>query len=154
MCVVARGRDCGWGCGHWEGLRGVATRMGGVDGVRIGRGRGGRSRWEVIAGPGGGARGRGRIGGPAAFGRRQWGLVELNGDVAGHLGAAASALRRRPRVGVQVLAAVVTAFRQTGAIQRRVGPVHLFLGVTFHEEIYRHNTSTLERQNHLLFSSF
>lgn len=95
MCVVARGRDSGWGCGHWEGLRGMATRMGGVDGVRIGRGRGGRSRWEVIAGPGGGARGRGRIGG-AAFRRRQRGLVELNGDVAGHLGAAASALRRRP----------------------------------------------------------
>lgn len=96
MCVVARGRDSGWGRGHWEGLRGVATRMGGVDGVRIGRGRGRRSRWEVIAGTGGGARGRGRIGGPAAFVRRQWGLVELNGDVAGHLGAAASALRRRP----------------------------------------------------------
>lgn len=146
MRMVARGWDCGWGHGHWEGLRGVAAGMGGVDGVRIGRGGG--SRWEVIAGPGRGARRRGWIGGPSAFRlRRQRGLVELNGDVAGHLGATASALRRRPGVRVQVLAAVVAAFRQARAIQRRVGPVHLFLGVTFHEEIDRHDSSTLVQQN-------
>lgn len=71
-----------------------------------------------------------------AFGRR-WGcLVELDGDVAGGFGGAAASLRRRPGgFWVEELAAVVTAIGQAGAVECRVGAIHLLLGVSLHKQV-------------------
>lgn len=85
-------------------------------------------------GPGGGAALATQL--KVAF-RRRWGrLVELDGDVTGGFGGAATSLRRRPgRFRVQELAAVVAAFGQAGAVERRVGAVHLLLCIALHEQI-------------------
>lgn len=71
-----------------------------------------------------------------ALGRSWRRLVELDGNVAGSLGGAAASLWRGPGgLWVEELAAVVAALGQAGAVERRVGAVHLFLGVALHEQI-------------------
>lgn len=78
------------------------------------------------------------------LGRRRWGLVELDGDVAGGFGRAAASFRRRPRgFRVEVLAAVIAAVGQAGAVESRVGSVHLLFGVALHEQVDGHHTCTL-----------
>lgn len=78
------------------------------------------------------------------LGRRWWGLVELDGDVAGGLRRAAASFRWRPRgFRVEVLAAVIAAVGQAGAVESRVGSVHLFFGVALHKQVDRHHTCTL-----------
>ena len=72
------------------------------------------------------------------------GLVELDGDVTGGLGGAAASLWRGPGgLRVEELAAVVAALGQAGAVERRVGTVHLFLGVALHEQIDWHHPGPL-----------
>lgn len=76
----------------------------------------------------------------------RWGLGvlrELDGDVAGDLGGAPSALGGRPALWLQVLAAVVAALRKAGAIESRLRPIYLLFSITLHKEIHWHDTSTL-----------
>lgn len=44
---------------------------------------------------------------------------------------------------MKVLAAVVAAFRQTGAVECRMWPVHFLLCVALHEEIDGHDPGAL-----------
>lgn len=71
-----------------------------------------------------------------ALRRRRRRLVELDGDVAGDLRGAAASLGWRPGgFWVEVLAAVVAALRQAGAVDGGVGAEHLLLCVSFHEQV-------------------
>lgn len=74
-----------------------------------------------------------------------WGcLIELDGDVAGGFGGAATSLRWRPGgLWVEELATVVTAVGQARAVECGVGAVHLFLCVAFHKQIDRHHPRPL-----------
>lgn len=64
-------------------------------------------------------------------------MVELDGDVAGGIGGAAASLWRRPvRFWVEILAAIVAALGQAGAVECRVGAIHLFLCIALHEKIH------------------
>lgn len=72
----------------------------------------------------------------AVFGGHRGRLVELDGDVAGGFGGAAALLWWRPGCfRVEELPAVVAALGQAGAVEGRVGAVHLFLGVALHKQI-------------------
>lgn len=78
------------------------------------------------------------------LGRRWWGLVELDGDVAGGFRCAAASFRWRPRgFRVEVLAAVIAAVGQAGAVESRVGAVHLLFGVALHKQVDGHHACTL-----------
>lgn len=78
------------------------------------------------------------------LGRRWWGLVELDGDVAGGFRRAAASFRWRPGgFRVEVLAAVIAAVGQAGAVESRVGSVHLLFGVALHKQVDGHHTCTL-----------
>lgn len=78
------------------------------------------------------------------LGRRWRGLVELDGDVAGGFRRAAASFGWRPRgFRVEVLAAVVAAVGQAGAVESRVGSVHLLFGVALHKQVDGHHTCTL-----------
>lgn len=44
---------------------------------------------------------------------------------------------------MEVLAAVVAAVGQAGAVESGVGAVHLFFGVALHKQVDRHHTCTL-----------
>lgn len=110
-----------------------------------GGGGGGGGRLELVAGRRRGPRRSGRLLATApTFG---WGLLrrlgELDGDVGGDVGAAAAALRGRPGVWVQELAAVVAAVGHAGAVEGGVRPVQLLLSVAFHEEVDGHHSCTL-----------
>ena len=136
VCVVMRRGYRGWRNCHRKSL---ALGMGGV---RPGQG----VCWRVIGGLWGhlvaarGRRARGRA--PMtpqlelAFGR-SWGrLVELDGDVTGGFGRAAPSLWWGPGAfWVEILAAVVAAVRQAGAVECWVGAVHLLLGVALHKQV-------------------
>lgn len=136
VCVIVRGRYRWWRHGHRKSL---ALGMWGVrPGQGVCGGVAGRLRGHLVAPC------RRRTGGRAALGarlevpfwRRRGCLVELDGDVAGGLwGAAASFWRRPGRLWMEELAAIVAALGQAGAVECRVGAVHLFLGVTLHEQI-------------------
>lgn len=79
-----------------------------------------------------------------AFRWRRRRLVELDGDVAGDLRGAAAPLGWRPGgLWVEVLAAVVAALRQAGAVDGGVGAEHLLLCVSFHEQIDGQHTGSL-----------
>lgn len=118
-----------------------------MEGMGIGGGgRGGGGRLELVAGrrrrPGGGGR---RLGAASPLGRRlrRRSLVELDRNVRGDVGGAASPLRRRPGVWMEELAAVVAAVGHAGAVEGGVGPVQLLLSVTLHEEVDGHHSCTL-----------
>lgn len=44
---------------------------------------------------------------------------------------------------MEVLAAVITAVGQAGAVESRVGSVHLLFGVALHKQVDGHHTCTL-----------
>lgn len=153
VCVIVR-RGHGWRRPSWG--EGLALR---VRGVRPGQGVCGVSGglWRHLVAPqGGGARwwaagttrASGATGTPClqlALGRsRRRRLVELDGDVAGGLGGAAPTLWWRPRgFRVEELAAVVAAVGQAGAVECRVGAVHLFLGIALHKQVDWHHPGPL-----------
>lgn len=104
-------------------------------------------RGHLVAACRGGSRGGADL--PAhlegALGWCRRGLVELNGDVAGELRGAAASLRWGPGgFWVQVLAAVVAALGQAGAVDGGVQAVHLFFCVSFHEQVNGQHTSSLQ----------
>lgn len=140
MCVVMGGWHGRWWHGQGKGLG-----LRGVERVVVAKVRG-RLKLEcssrLRAGDSGGAGGSHAVLGDE-FGRRLLGLCKLNGDVTGELRGTPGTLVRWPGVRLQELTAVVAAFRQTGAVERRVRPVHLLFGVTLHEEIHRHHARTL-----------
>lgn len=114
--------------GAWQGVRGGVP-----GGLRVaprrrahGRGAGLCARLEL------------------GLGGRWRRLVELDGDVAGGLGRAAASFWRGPGgLRVEVLAAVIAAVGQAGAVESRVGAVHLLFSVALHEQVDRHHTCTL-----------
>lgn len=147
VCMIVRGVHRRWRHGHGKGL------ALGMWGVRPGQGvcGGVSSRlWGHLVAP---CRRRpwGRAALDAclkvAFGRRRGRLIELDGDVArGLRGAAASFWWGPGGLWVEVLAAVVAALRQAGAVECRVGAVHLFLGVALHKKIDWHHPGPLFEQ--------
>lgn len=107
----------------------------------------GRLRGHLVASCGGRPRGRAALPVEAALGGHRGSLVELDGDVAGGFGGAAAPLGWRPgRFRVEELAAVVATLGQAGAVECRVGAVHLLLGVALHEEIDRHHAGPLRHR--------
>lgn len=144
VCVIVRGKHRRWRHDHWErlalGMRGVRSDQsvcgqvaGRLRGLLVAPRRGGARRWAALG-----------ASLALAFGWRWGGLVELDGDVAGGIGGAAASLRRWPGgIRVEVLAAVVAALGQAGAVERWVGLVHLFLRVALHEQIDRHHAGPL-----------
>lgn len=151
MCVIVWGRHCsgrrrqrqGLGCSSCP----VRPR---VEGMVVGERSCGTWWWQLVSSSRGGAGSSGdsRRWCARLFAdlRRGLGVLrELDGDVAGDLGGAPSTLGGRPGFGVQVLAAVVAAFRKARAIESRVRPIHLLLCITLHEEIHWHHTSTLRQ---------
>lgn len=146
VCVIMRGRYGWWRHGHWKslalGMWGVRPGQGVCGGIT------GRLWGHLVASC------RRRAGGWAARSPRLevafwWGwrsLVKLDGDVAGGLRGAASTFWWRPGgVWLEELAAIVAALGQAGAVERRVGAVHLFFCITFHEQIDWHHTGPLKR---------
>lgn len=108
------------GVGAWQGVCGGVSRGLRVAPCRRAHGRRAALRAHLELG----------------LGRCWRSLVELDGDVAGGFGCAAASFRRRPRgLWVEVLATVVAAVGQAGAVESRVGAVHLFFGVALHKEV-------------------
>lgn len=144
MCVIVRGRYRWWGNGYRKSL------ALGMWGVRPGQGMCWGVSWglwgHLVAPCGGRPRRRAALAAclEFAFGWCWGRLVELDGDVTGGFGGAAATLRWRPGgFWVEILATVVTAIRQTGAIERRVGAVHLFLSIALHEQVDWHHPRPL-----------
>lgn len=144
VCVVMRGWHGGWRHGQGQAL-GIC----GMQRVAVAK-VWGRLKLECSCRHGAG--GSGGTGGWHAvlgdeFGWRLLGLCELNGDITGELWGAACTLMGWPGVRLQELTTVVAALRQTGAVERRVRPIHLLFSIALHEEINRHHARTLiERQ--------
>lgn len=114
--------------GAWQGVGGGVPR-----GLRVAPSRRTHGRRAAL---------RARL--ELGLGRRRRRLVELDGDVAGGFRCAAAPFRRRPRgFRVEVLAAVITAVGQAGAVESRVGSVHLLFGVALHKQVDGHHTCAL-----------
>lgn len=106
--------------GAWQGVCGGVSR-----GLRVAPCRRAHGRWAAL---------RARL--EPGLGRSWRSLVELDGDVAGGFRCATASFGRRPGgLRVEVLAAVVAAVGQAGAVESRVGAVHLFFGVALHKQV-------------------